>query len=176
MRRLVLAVGVLVVAVSVPACGKHKATVGSSSHPSTVDGDCRLDDRFDPGQSHVVNGTPVTYQVQPPSGGNHWQSPLPPGVYTPDQQVPEAPAVHSLEHGYIDVWYRVGIDKATVDKLAAYVRRTQPDTLLLPVANLPVPVAATAWHHRLLCSSADLSAIDRFETRWVNQGPEKIPH
>jgi hypothetical protein len=157
-------------------CGGGGGGTKKPTSSGTRDGACVRDDRFDDGNGHVPNGTSLTYSVQPPSGGDHWASPLPPGVYAPDDKVPEGPAVHSLEHGYIDVWYREGLPAADVAQLTQFVNGTQPDTLLIPLASMPVPVAATAWHHRLLCDRVDLGALRRFEQQYVNQGPEKIPH
>ena len=46
----------------------------------------------------------------------------------------------------------------------------------MPRASIDPLVAATAWHARLLCGAPDVATLERFVDRYVNQGPEKIPH
>ena len=59
--------------------------------------------------------------------------------------------VHSLEHGFIVLWYQRNLPQADVDKLKDLTRRYSVSTLLVPRDSIGVPVAATAWHQRLLC-------------------------
>jgi hypothetical protein len=177
---MVFAVGVASAVVFVGAgCGggsdKKPVAKSTTTAPGTS-AVCKGDEKFDEGNTHLANGTDVTYKVYPPAGGPHWVSPAPDGIYSADQIPPTPPIVHSLEHGYVAIWYRVGVAQADVDALEALARGLKPDVLLVPQKELSVPVAATAWHHRLLCSKPDLAAIKRFVVAWRNQGPEKIPH
>ena len=48
--------------------------------------------------------------------------------------------------------------------------------LLLPRQTLPVAGAATAWHHRLLCDTAEIESLRRFVGAYRNKGPERVPH
>jgi hypothetical protein len=41
---------------------------------------------------------------------------------------------------------------------------------------MSVPLAATAWHERLLCQGFNQSAILNFIAKWRNRGPEHIAH
>jgi hypothetical protein len=141
-------------------------------------GSCVTDTKSDgdngSGQNHV-NGD-VTYKVNPPAGGNHNPTPAPPGQFTQQDAPPDAQIVHSLEHGYVAIWYRPDVGADTLAKLGDLASRYSRDVLLVPRPSLPQPVAATAWHHRLLCTQPDLSALELFVTTYRNQGPEKIPH
>ncbi|HUR22578.1 MAG TPA: DUF3105 domain-containing protein [Acidimicrobiales bacterium] len=141
-------------------------------------GSCQYDTRNDSdqgaGNNHVTGD--VTYKVNPPSGGDHNPSPSPPGIFTVDNTPPDAQIVHSLEHGYVAIWYRPDLDTASVDALKAVVSKYPRDVLLVPRASLEQPVAATAWHRRLLCERPDAEALDRFVSEYRNKGPEKIPH
>jgi len=160
--------------------GGHAKAPGSSSSTvspaSAGNGSCTPDDRFDDGNAHVLNGTDVHYAVQPPAGGTHWQSPAAPGVYGPEEIPPQGAVVHALEHGYVAIWYRVGLSKKDVTAITKLGHELQPDALVVPQKALSVPVAATAWHHRLLCTKVDLAPIRRFVEQWRNQGPERIAH
>jgi hypothetical protein len=141
-------------------------------------GSCKYDGKSDtdggPGNNHVEGD--VKYDVNPPAGGNHNPTPSPPGVFTADTTPPDAQIVHSLEHGYIAIWYRPDLPSTQLDDLKSLATKYNKDILLVPRASLTKPVAATAWHHRLLCSQPDLTALESFVTTYRNQGPEKIPH
>jgi hypothetical protein len=61
----------------------------------------------DKNQTHVPDGTPITYKDAPPSFGPH--RPQPAAVerkfYTADDRPEVAQLVHNLEHGYTILWY-----------------------------------------------------------------------
>jgi hypothetical protein len=141
-------------------------------------GNCEYDTRNDAdhgaGNNHVTGD--VTYQVNPPSGGDHNPSPSPPGVFTADNTPPDAQIVHSLEHGYVAIWYRPDVDTATLDGLKALASKYARDVLVVPRPSLEQPVAATAWHRRLLCERPDDAALERFVKEYRNKGPEKVEH
>ena len=141
-------------------------------------GACKYDTRSDTdrgqGNNHV-NGN-VTYQVNPPAGGDHNPSASPPGVFTLQNTPPDAQIVHSLEHGYVVIWHQVDLDAAALDQLKELTSRHARDVLLVPRGSLEQPVAATAWHRRLLCERPDIEALERFITEYRNKGPEKVEH
>jgi hypothetical protein len=141
-------------------------------------GNCEYDTRNDSdhgaGNNHVTGN--VNYKVNPPSGGDHNPSPSPPGIFTVDNTPPDAQIVHSLEHGYVTIWYRPDVDTATLDGLKGVANKYPRDVLLVPRTSLEQPVAVTAWHRRLLCERSDTEALDRFVTEYRNKGPEKVPH
>ena len=141
-------------------------------------GACKYDTRSDTdrgqGNNHV-NGN-VTYQVNPPAGGDHNPSASPAGVFTLQNTPPDAQIVHSMEHGYVVIWHQVDLDGAALDQLKVLTSRYAKDVLLVPRSSLEQPVAATAWHRRLLCERPDIEALERFITEYRNKGPEKIPH
>ena len=93
------------------------------------------------------------------------------GVIPPDGQL-----VHSLEHGYVDLWFQPTLPADQLAQLQTVASDFGRDTLLIPRPSLPVPVAATAWHHRLLCQGENSGALTSFIATWRNKGPERIPH
>lgn len=141
-------------------------------------GNCEYDTRSDSdrgqGNNHV-NGN-VNYEVNPPSGGDHSSSPSPAGIFTVDNTPPDAQIIHSLEHGYITIWHKTDLPTADLEALRELTNRYARDVLLVPRASLEQPVAATAWHRRLLCQRPDIEALERFVTAYRNKGPEKVPH
>ncbi len=142
-------------------------------------GSCAYDAKADPdggaGNNHVTGD--LTYKVNPPAGGNHNPSPASPGIFTADSTPPDSRIVHALEHGYIAIWYRPDISPAQLTELQGLANRSIKDVLLVPRASLTdTPVAATAWHRRLMCDRPDIAALEKFVTSYRNKGPEKIPH
>jgi hypothetical protein len=144
-------------------------------------GACNYDGRNDADagrerERNHVSGN-ITYKVDPPSGGNHNPSPSPPGIFTAENVPPDAQLVHSLEHGYIAIWHRPDLDAPSMESLRALANEYSRDVLLVPRPSLgETPVAATAWHRRLICERPDVEALERFITAYRNKGPEKVPH
>ena len=140
---------------------------------------CRFDERTDAdagaGRNHVRGGNPA-YQVDPPSGGNHLPNVAGPGIYPVERRPADGAVVHALEHGYVAIWHRPDVGDEDLRQLMELVARHQRDVLLVPRPSLTQPVAATAWHKRLLCGEVDRGALESFVEEFVNQGPEKVPH
>jgi hypothetical protein len=135
-------------------------------------GGCTFDTLTDKGQRHEPA---ATYSVNPPAGGDHDPSPSPPGFYDESNVPTDGHLVHSLEHGFVAVWYQpVGVSAATVDGLRDLAGRHRW-VLAVPRPSLPTPLAATAWHRRLVCPR-DIGVqgpIDNFVRAFRDQGPEK---
>ncbi len=138
---------------------------------------CRFDRESDSdngaGRNHVAA---PTYQVDPPAGGNHTPQAAGAGDYTLENKPSDGLIVHALEHGYVVLWYRPDVDGLTLSALRDVAARHSRDVLVVPRPSIPTPVAATAWHARLLCEGIETDTIDRFVTTFANQGPEKIEH
>ncbi|HEX2040985.1 MAG TPA: DUF3105 domain-containing protein [Acidimicrobiales bacterium] len=118
-------------------------------------------------------GNPPRYTVDPPSGGDHLSPSAPAGVYEGAEVPPDGVLVHSLEHGYVILWYR----SAEGGEAARQVRDEHArDVLVVERPSLSVPVAATAWGHRLLCEEPDVAALSEFVEERRNKAPEKVPH
>ena len=54
-------------------------------------------------RDHVPEGNPVTFNFNPPTGGDHFASWITKGFYNEPRH--DGNLVHSLEHGYIIIWY-----------------------------------------------------------------------
>jgi hypothetical protein len=171
---LVLVLVLLVVTIS-NSRRSNDAVVSKLEASGACSYDTKTDTDSGPGNNHV-NGD-ITYKTNPPSGGNHNPSPASPGIFTADSTPPDAQIVHSLEHGYVAIWYRPDISPAELTDLQALANRYIRDVLLVPRASLTAnPVAATAWHRRLLCQRPDIDALERFVISYRNKGPEKVAH
>jgi len=131
---------------------------------------CTVDSRADGGRRHVPS---PTYSVNPPAGGDHDAVPWPGGFYDTANTPGDGHVVHSLEHGFVVVWYQPArVAPATLDALRDLAARARW-VLVVPRPSMPTPLAATAWHRRLLCPDGATGPIDTFVTAFRNQGPEK---
>jgi hypothetical protein len=126
-----------------------------------------------PGGLHLSPGETFDYQQGPATSGYHVPAPLPdtpkvltrpvsdrPGAGT----IPEARAVHNLEHAFVILYYRAADGEAlptdTVRALSALVR-AEDRVLLAPHADLPpgTSLAMAAWNKLWTCP-ATIAAQD----------------
>ncbi|MEA2684829.1 MAG: hypothetical protein QOE93_24 [Actinomycetota bacterium] len=130
------------------------------------------DDDAGSGRNHVPN---PTYEVNPPAGGDHTPQAAGAGIFTAENAPADGPTVHALEHGYIVLWYRPDLDESSLTMLRDLAQKHAKDVLVVPRA-MEVPVAATAWHARVLCGAVETSTLELFITEFANGGPEKVAH
>lgn len=136
---------------------------------------CRLVDPPNEGATHV--GEDVTYKANPPTSGNHDEIPTEDGAYT---QAPRTEnAVHSLEHGRINIQFQPDLPQERIDQLKALFDEDSYHMLIYPNGTqMPFQVAATAWDHALVCqrfSDGAFDAIRAFKDQYRDQGPEFVP-
>lgn len=134
---------------------------------------CKADSQTDDGSAHISD---PTYTVDPPTGGDHLEQPASPGFRSIADAPPVGQVVHSLEHGYVALWYRPDLPADQVSRVRSVLDAFPVDVVVVPGTTMAGPVAATAWHHRLLCPTADPVALRAFVSAYRNKGPEKVPH
>jgi hypothetical protein len=134
------------------------------------------------GRSHTT--ATVTYKTNPPTSGNHNPTPAEDGIYDPGNTPAKENFVHALEHGRIEIQYRKGTPKSTIDQLVTLFNEKVNGaegyhTLLFENnTNMPYAVAATAWTQMLGCKTMNpkvFDAIRAFRARYTDKGPEFIP-
>lgn len=110
------------------------------------------------GRGHIQPGSsPPTYGTRPATSGPHSGSALPPNVRVYDEEVPEALAVHNLEHAYVFVYYRAegqgALPQNIRDELADLARGEQK-VILAPYSQLPegTSLSFVAWTKLQECS------------------------
>ena len=139
-------------------------------------GSCQVDTRADrtapAGQNHVPA---PSYQVDPPAGGDHLAGAARAGSYRGTSVPQDGALVHSLEHGYVIAWHRPDLPPDQLQQLTDLQTRHGEDVIVAERADLPVPVAATAWGQRLLCQQAEAGPLQRFVDEHVGNGPEDVP-
>ncbi len=58
------------------------------------------------GRNHLAEGSKVEYKFNPPTSGDHYASWISKGFYNEPRS--DGNVVHSMEHGYITIWYDCG--------------------------------------------------------------------
>jgi Protein of unknown function (DUF3105) len=134
------------------------------------------------GRTHETKKfTAADYKTNPPTSGAHFPQWYDDGIYQPGDVPNLGMLVHTLEHGRIDVQYRPGTPKTTVQQLEALLGEEDDGYHMLLFQNttkMPYEVAATAWGHLLACPQMNpkvFDAIRTFRERYIDQGPEQVP-
>jgi Protein of unknown function (DUF3105) len=110
------------------------------------------------GRNHIPVGQPHDpYNSEPPSSGPHYDTPAQAGFY--DQAPVDEYLVHSMEHGYVIIWYNCDQYTAgTCDQLKTQIKDVMgaagvsavTGTLKLiavPRAGQKTAIALSAWGH-----------------------------
>ncbi len=126
----------------------------------------------DLGGEHVARGAAHSpYNSNPPTSGPHWSDVAGAGIKT--EAVPDELILHSMEHGAVVVWYKEGLLQADVDKITEAFNQASGKKIMLPRANLDVPVALTSWGYLLKLNSIDQNTIKEFIETNSDRAPEK---
>jgi hypothetical protein len=124
----------------------------------------------------------VKYSTNPPTSGKHFVQAADDGVYSKAPQ--DEQLVHTLEHGRIIIWVKPSLPRAARAALRALYDEDSDKMVLVPRANMPYDVAASAWSadpaplgtgHLLGCkrySSKVFDALRAFRDRYRYKGPE----
>ena len=123
---------------------------------------------------------PSDYKTNPPTSGNHTPDWYNDGIYAPGDTPNLGKTVHPLEHGRIEIQYKPGTPKATVDQLEALLAENDDGYHMLLFENttgMTAQVAATAWTHSLTCPTMNdkvFDAMRTFRSRYIDKGPERV--
>ena len=120
------------------------------------------------------------YKTNPPTSGNHTPDWYEDGIYEPGDVPSLGKLVHPLEHGRIEIQYKPGTPKETVDQLEALLASEEDGYHMLLFENtsgMESAVAATAWTHSVTCPEMNDKVFDAFRTfrdRYIDKGPERV--
>lgn len=202
-RRIVVSVVVLVIVaggVMVLTRSKKGTTSAAPSSP-TAPGCTAVEDvgPFNPESedgSHSGLQPLDRYPSVPPASGPHIDGTVAAGVYdTPPADI--ATAIHSLEHGAIEVWYSPSVaDSPELATIKAFVMKTPENTDHTIVAPWDYPdqgkfgqlpdgdgMVLTAWHTVMRCRAPSLAVVQDFmskyrypplgDANYIGQAPEQ---
>jgi hypothetical protein len=149
---------------------------------AAADAGCTLNNPPFEGANHAQKDfKPSDYKTNPPTSGNHTPDWYQDGIYAPGDTPNLGKTVHPLEHGRIEIQYKPGTPKATVDQLEALLAENDDGYHMLLFENttaMPSAVAATAWTHSVTCPKMNDKVFDAFRTfraRYIDKGPERVP-
>lgn len=123
------------------------------------------------GREHISRATPVTYNTNPPTSGDHFAEAESWGVY--GKEIEDKAAVHSLEHGGIWISYK-DVDEETVKALNELGRENPQSVVVSPRAGNDTPIAVVSWGRMMKLDKLDKTLIQKYIDTYKNQGPEKL--
>jgi hypothetical protein len=126
------------------------------------------------GRNHVDEGTPIQYNSNPPTSGDHYQNFADPGFSR--EPIQRERLVHNLEHGQIVFWYRSEAPQATIDNIEAVVDSGGIGLLGTPYDELEASAefTMTAWGASQSCGDVSQEVVNAFRERFQGQGPEQV--
>ena len=138
------------------------------------------------GREHLTSESATFdgYKTDPPTSGKHGPAPAEDGVYAAGNSPTKEAAVHSLEHGRVQIQYAPGTSKRVQDQLHVLFNERLKGVegyhqqLFENPTKMPYAVAAVAWTQTLGCPKMNdkvFDAIRAFRERFVDKGPELIP-
>jgi Protein of unknown function (DUF3105) len=154
--------------------------------PAAKAAGCTLRDVKATSREHTTSlGTRVKYSTNPPTSGKHYQIPAQDGIYGDPPQDEEL--VHGMEHGRVIFWVKPSLPEEQRADIRALVEDDSYQMFLVPRANMPYAVAATAWDadpapngtgKLMTCDQVNdktYDALAAFRDEHRSQGPEPIP-
>jgi hypothetical protein len=143
---------------------------------------CTLADPRIEGNTHEDKDFKASdYKTNPPTSGNHNPVWYQDGEYAPGNTPKLGQLVHPLEHGRIEIQYKKGTPKATVQQLESLFTSLDDGYHMLlfeNTTNMSYAVAATAWGHSVTCPTMNdkvFDALRTFRTAHINKGPAVVP-
>ncbi len=154
--------------------------------PAAEAAGCKLESRRANSREHTTDiDERIKYATNPPAGGRHYVEPAADGAYgdpPTDEQL-----VHGLEHGRVIVWFKPGLPKDQRADLKAMFDDDSYQMFLVPRANMPYAVAASAWNAEpvpngtgriMTCEEVTpeiYDALRAFRDEHRSRGPEPVP-
>lgn len=132
----------------------------------------------DEGKSHLPpTASPPPYGTNPPTSGNHAESPYQQADGAYSEMPDEIFLVHSLEHGRMEIQYSPDLSEDEQMELKGLYDTMYGGTLLFPNDKMTYDVAATTWTNLIGCpdykGQATLDAIRAFGRKtWGRYGGE----
>ena len=134
----------------------------------------------DEGHEHIAPTAPTPeYGTNPPTSGNHAESPYQQADGAYSEMPGEIFIVHSLEHGRLQIQYSPDLPEEDQLALKGLYETMYGGALLFPNGKMEYAVAATAWTKLLGCpeykGEITLDAIRDFgKEEWGKYGGEPV--
>ena len=135
------------------------------------------------GAEHIPVGQPhAPYNSNPPTSGPHYADPAQAGFY--DEAPVDEQLVHSLEHGYVIIWYNCSaLSDAQCSQLKSQIKEvmqaagtssiTQTSKLIaVPRQNMDTELALTTWGRLDAFDAFDRQRFLNYVKAFRDQAPE----
>lgn len=123
------------------------------------------------GRNHVLDGTKVSYNSNPPTSGDHYAVPAPARFY--NKELPNEQLVHNLEHGHIWISYKPSLPAEIIGMLKSF---SSSFVIVTPRSTDNADIALAAWGRldkfNIANNIIDEQRIKDFITRYQGKGPE----
>jgi len=135
----------------------------------------------DEGNTHFSDESQGDYKTNPPTSGDHYagneagSGATADGAYT--STLPESRAVHSMEHGRIEIRYAPELPEDQQLALKGVFDESPGGMLMFPDPDLPYGIAVSAWRNYVGCERYDplvLDVIRNFRDTFRGNGPENV--
>ncbi|HLE49697.1 MAG TPA: DUF3105 domain-containing protein [Patescibacteria group bacterium] len=123
------------------------------------------------GRAHVSLKTPVTYNTNPPTSGDHFAEAESWGVN--EKEVEDKAAIHGLEHGGIWITYK-DIDEESTKILEEIGRENSGSVIVSPRSGNEAKISVASWGRLMKLDVVDKALIQKYIATYKNQGPEKL--
>lgn len=134
----------------------------------------------DEGHTHIpITAATPEYGTNPPTSGNHAESPYQQADGAYSEMPKEIAIVHTLEHGRMEIQYSPDLAEGDQLELLGLYETMWGGTVIFPNENMPYAVAATTWTNLLGCNeykgAITLDAIRAFgKETWGKYGGEPV--
>jgi len=134
------------------------------------------------GNQHVDVGTPVQYEANPPTTGNHWPTEAIAPTGFSEEPIAAESVVHNQEHGMIVVYYNPEAPDEVLDQIEQLVDQQQVATVGVPWDDIedPYNYVLTAWDGendegvQMSCESPSQEVWNEWRTDFQGRGPENV--
>lgn len=153
-RRIVMAAGLVLATLLTTACSEAEAACGDA-----------FAEKLDPNSSkHLLPGDEApAYKTDPPTSGAHRAGGITAGVS--DVELEEPDQVNILESGDVLLQYT---DDVADDDLQELRLMAGEDVVVAPNDSLDTDIVATAWLHKMNCTSFDFDLLQDFVDEYVD--------
>ena len=136
----------------------------------------------DEGNTHFSDENQGDYKTNPPTSGDHYagneagSGAIADGAYT--STPPESRAVHSMEHGRIEIRYAPELPEDQQLALKGVFDESPGGILMFPDPDLPYAIAVSGWRNYVGCDRYDplvLDVVRNFRDTFRGNGPENVP-
>jgi hypothetical protein len=134
------------------------------------------------GNQHVDVGTPVQYEANPPTTGNHWPPEAIADAGFSEEPIEPESLVHNQEHGQIVIWYNPDASEEILGQIEDMTEQNAVN-LAAPWDDIEEPYnyVLSAWDGendegvQMSCELPSQEVWDDWRQDFQGRGPEQIP-